>query len=70
MNFQLSEDLELLRETVRDFAAKQIEPFVEQWDADHYLPYEEAIGVDFAFHRKLAEIASLQTGSGTSGEPR
>ena len=43
MNFQLSEDLELLRETVRDFAAKQIEPFVEQWDADHYLPYEEAI---------------------------
>jgi glutaryl-CoA dehydrogenase (non-decarboxylating) len=43
MNFQLSEDLELLRETVRDFAAKQIEPQVEQWDADHYLPYAEAI---------------------------
>jgi glutaryl-CoA dehydrogenase (non-decarboxylating) len=43
MNFQLSEDLELLRETVRDFAARQIEPFVEQWDADHYLPYAEAI---------------------------
>jgi glutaryl-CoA dehydrogenase (non-decarboxylating) len=43
MHFKLSEDLELLRETVRDFAARQIEPFVEQWDADHYLPYEEAI---------------------------
>jgi glutaryl-CoA dehydrogenase (non-decarboxylating) len=43
MQFQLSEDLELLRETVRDFATKQIAPNVEKWDADHYLPYEEAI---------------------------
>jgi len=43
MQFQLSEDLELLREAVRDFATKQIAPNVEKWDADHYLPYEEAI---------------------------
>jgi len=43
MDFALSEELEILKKMVQDFAAKQIAPFVDEWDEKHYLPYEEAI---------------------------
>ena len=43
MDFSLSEELEILRKMVRDFASEQIAPHVDEWDADHYLPYEEAM---------------------------
>ncbi len=43
MDFALTEELEILRKMVRDFANDQIGPHVEEWDEKHYLPYEEAI---------------------------
>ncbi len=33
----------MLRESVREFAAKRIAPHADEWDASHYFPYEEAI---------------------------
>ena len=33
----------MLRKAVREFAAKKIAPFADQWDAEHYFPYKEAI---------------------------
>jgi len=43
MNFSLSKELEMLRKEVRRFADKKIAPNADQWDADHYFPYKEAI---------------------------
>lgn len=43
MDFGLSSELKLLRESVREFAAKRIAPYADEWDASHYFPYEEAI---------------------------
>lgn len=43
MDFALSEELEILRNMVRDFANEQIAPNVDEWDEKHYLPYEEVM---------------------------
>ncbi|MBW1706063.1 MAG: acyl-CoA dehydrogenase family protein [Deltaproteobacteria bacterium] len=43
MEFGLSEELQMLRDMARDFAAEKIAPFADEWDEKHYLPYEEAI---------------------------
>jgi glutaryl-CoA dehydrogenase (non-decarboxylating) len=43
MDFTLSEELTMLRDMVRDFAKEKIAPFADQWDEDHYFPYEEAL---------------------------
>jgi len=43
MDFTLSKELEMLKKAVREFANKKIAPNVEQWDKDHYFPWEEAI---------------------------
>ena len=43
MDFQLSKELEMLRKAVREFATKKIAPNADQWDQDHYFPYEEVI---------------------------
>jgi glutaryl-CoA dehydrogenase (non-decarboxylating) len=43
MEFSLPEELEILRNTVRDFASEQIAPFADEWDEKHYFPYEEAV---------------------------
>jgi glutaryl-CoA dehydrogenase (non-decarboxylating) len=43
MDFQLSKELEMLRKAVREFATKKIAPNADQWDAEHYFPYEEVI---------------------------
>ena len=43
MDFSLPEELEILRNMVRDFAAEKIAPFADEWDEKHYFPYEEAI---------------------------
>ncbi|UCF66180.1 MAG: acyl-CoA dehydrogenase family protein [Acidobacteriota bacterium] len=43
MDFRLSEDLEMLRDAVRSFAAEKIAPHADEWDREHYFPYEEAI---------------------------
>ncbi|MCW2847973.1 MAG: acdA 1 [Marmoricola sp.] len=38
MNFELSEDHEHFRRSVRDFAEKEIAPHAAQWDRDHHFP--------------------------------
>jgi glutaryl-CoA dehydrogenase (non-decarboxylating) len=43
MDFGLSEELEMLRTMVRDFAAEKIAPFADKWDEEHYFPYEEVV---------------------------
>ncbi len=43
MDFQLSKELAMLRKAVREFATKKIAPQADQWDREHYFPYEEAI---------------------------
>ncbi|OGL19123.1 MAG: acyl-CoA dehydrogenase [Candidatus Rokubacteria bacterium RIFCSPLOWO2_12_FULL_71_22] len=43
MHFELSDELKALVQVAREFAADKIAPFVEQWDKDHYFPYEEVV---------------------------
>ena len=43
MDFQLSEEHQMLREMARDFAAEKIAPFADEWDEKHYFPHEEVI---------------------------
>lgn len=43
MFFELSEELVMLRDTVRDFAAEKIAPYADEWDEKHYFPYEEVV---------------------------
>jgi glutaryl-CoA dehydrogenase (non-decarboxylating) len=43
MDFTLSDELQMLREMARDFAAEKISPFADEWDEKHYFPYEEVI---------------------------
>ncbi len=43
MDFVLSEELQMLKDTVRDFVDEKIAPFADEWEENHYYPYEEAI---------------------------
>ena len=43
MNFGLTDELSMLRDTVRNFAAEKIAPFADDWDQNHYFPYKEVI---------------------------
>jgi glutaryl-CoA dehydrogenase (non-decarboxylating) len=43
MQFALTKDLEMLRKSVREFAAKKIAPNANEWDENHYFPYKEVI---------------------------
>ena len=43
MDFALSKEMEMLRKAVREFATKKIVPFADEWDANHYFPYKEAV---------------------------
>jgi glutaryl-CoA dehydrogenase (non-decarboxylating) len=43
MDFSLSEELEMLRDMVRDFANEKIAPFADEWDEKHYFPYKEVV---------------------------
>lgn len=40
LDFRLSDEQELLRRTVREFAEVEIRPHVRQWDADQHFPSE------------------------------
>ena len=40
MDFELSQDHQLLRQTVRDFAEERVAPVAEELDRDHRFPYE------------------------------
>ena len=43
MDFSLPKDMEMLRKAVREFAKKKLAPNVDEWDANHYFPYKEAM---------------------------
>ena len=43
MDFELSDELKAVRDMAREFAVQKIAPFADQWDAEHYFPYKEAI---------------------------
>ena len=43
MDFGLNEELQMLRDMARDFAAEKIAPNADKWDEEHYFPYEEAM---------------------------
>jgi glutaryl-CoA dehydrogenase (non-decarboxylating) len=43
MHFALPKELEMLRTAVREFAEKKIAPNADEWDANHYFPYKEAV---------------------------
>jgi len=40
MDFELSEDLQMLRKMVRDFVKNEIIPYADEWDEKHYFPRE------------------------------
>jgi len=54
MDFALSEELQMLRDMAQDFAAEKIAPFADEWDENHYFPYEEA-------HKPMAELGFFGT---------
>src|SRR5512143_2115274 len=43
MDFQLTEELQMLRDMARDFATEKVAPFADKWDEEHYFPYREVI---------------------------
>lgn len=43
MDFKLSKEHQMLQKAVREFSVKQIAPHVDEWDKNHYFPYEEVI---------------------------
>jgi glutaryl-CoA dehydrogenase (non-decarboxylating) len=43
MDFKLSEEMQMLRDMARDFAAEKVAPYADEWDENHYFPYEEVI---------------------------
>src|SRR4029450_463183 len=40
MDFRLSEEQQLLRRTVREFAETEIQPHVREWDREQHFPIE------------------------------
>ncbi|WP_320044611.1 glutaryl-CoA dehydrogenase Acd [uncultured Desulfobacter sp.] len=43
MDFDLSKELQMLQKELRKFAKKEIVPFADQWDEQHYLPIKEVM---------------------------
>jgi glutaryl-CoA dehydrogenase (non-decarboxylating) len=43
MDFTLSEEFQMLRDSARQFAEERIAPFADEWDEKHYFPYEEVV---------------------------
>lgn len=54
MDFELSEELTMLRETVRSFAKERITVHAAEWDRGHYFPYDEVV-------RPMAELGLFGT---------
>ncbi len=51
MNFELNENQKMITQMVRDFAEKEIKPYMSQWDADEFFPVETM--------KKLGELGLL-----------
>ncbi|NLA74442.1 MAG: acyl-CoA dehydrogenase family protein, partial [Deltaproteobacteria bacterium] len=43
MDFQLNEELQMLRDMARDFVNEKVMPFADEWDEKHYFPYDEVM---------------------------
>lgn len=43
MDFKLSDELQMLKDTVRDFIDEKVAPFADDWEENHHFPYKEAI---------------------------
>ncbi|MEA3359996.1 MAG: acyl-CoA dehydrogenase family protein [Thermodesulfobacteriota bacterium] len=43
MDFKLSDELQMLKDTVRDFVDEKVAPFADDWEENHHFPYKEAI---------------------------
>ena len=43
MDFTLPKEHQMLQKAVREFMKKKVGPNVDEWDANHYFPYEEAV---------------------------
>lgn len=54
MDFALSKELEMIRKAAREFAEKEIAPFADEWDRQHYLPIKEVV-------RKMGELGFFGT---------
>ena len=54
MDFKLSKELQMLQKEIRNFCKKQIEPNIEEWDNNHYLPIDEVM-------RPLGELGFFGT---------
>ncbi|MCX5907708.1 MAG: acyl-CoA dehydrogenase family protein [Deltaproteobacteria bacterium] len=53
MDFKLSPDMQAIRDTTRDFAEKEIVPFADKWDAEHFFPRDVV--------KKMAELGFFGT---------
>ena len=53
MDFKLSEDMQAIRDTARDFAEKEIMPFADRWDSEHHFPRDVV--------RKMGELGFFGT---------
>ena len=51
MNFELNENQQMITQMVRDFAEKEIRPYMNQWDADEHFPVDTM--------KKLGELGLL-----------
>ena len=51
MNFELNENQKMIQQMVRDFAEKEVRPYMNQWDADEDFPVETM--------KKLGELGLL-----------
>jgi butyryl-CoA dehydrogenase len=51
MDFQLSEEQEMIRQMVREFAEQEVAPYVEQWEEEETIPWD--------IFKKLAELGLL-----------
>lgn len=51
MDFQLSEEQEMIRQMVREFAEQEVAPHVEQWEEEEAIPWD--------IFKKLAELGLL-----------
>ena len=54
MDFAFSKELEMIRKAAREFAEKEIMPYADEWDRQHYLPIKEVV-------RKMGELGFLGT---------
>ena len=62
VNFELAEEHELIRRTVRDFAEQRVAPVAEELDREHRFPYELV--------EELAGLGLMGLPSPSSGEAR